>query len=436
MKFIHLNFTLCISDESGFDWQELQKILLKDDRDALEIECVERGDRMHNIFHLEHAHEKKTALHAAIDYQAIDCLEYLLNKCSLMEEINYPDAIGQSPLHYAVQLFNNQLTMLPCITNLCATNSNYLPIYHSNLPLLVKKLLMRGAFVNQRNCQGETPLHCLVKKCMDCPVHMHHVLIKTLHVLLSDPYTEVDAIDGNGCTPLNSIMHAVSDEPDIVSKCCVVLIGNGAHATSSLRYQLTFQGKEKIKKGKSKAKYHEFSELLHHIIGKDDQKMKAHFHNNSRKQMAHWQKFFIGNQILTCHLISEFSCEIVESFLYYGGNPWAINTDNELPLNTALKKGDYKSVDIIIQYMKIVREEEKLDLRKYTFVIFRNIFQKLNKSFIPININYHDCLHRVLQDDIRLEELSSSSSTENSPVALAVQSRDLAALKIVFTAGS
>ena len=442
INYCHSNISYYVFTDTGsIPWEILSKILHEDDRDELELECSKRGDRLSNILWPECSHPvKKTIIHSAIEYQAYNCFLFLLGKCASNNHLNQPDSEGKSPLHYAVEIYQNESLLLPCMRKLRLSvypEAHNEPIYFSYAPQIIKVLLGCGAFVNQRNSQGDSPLHCLTKQCIDKTPLLTHSLLQGLEALLSDETIHVDANNNEQSSPLEAIYGEISIQPDSVSEFCRKLIQNGSRASNYYIFKLQFHGTRKInenKDKKKKIKKDEFSELLHYIIAKEEPKIKSFFKINARKHIDHWQEQFIGEKYLIFHLISEFSHEIVQCFLTFGGDPWKPYNDNKLALSAALQKGDFRMVDLLLEHMKNRDEQDTLDLKGRTASLFEDILRNLNIDK-QMGINFHSCLERLLQKDIILEDYRHPEFSESCPIEHAIEAGDLTALKLILKYG-
>lgn len=417
-----------------------------------------RGDRLETLLRPKGAPKRKTLFHVAIEHQAQKCLIFLLNKCPLQRYLNQPDKEGRSPLHYAVVMRQNDGAILPCMKRFLTTpsmNLNKAPLlplsrrktqhtisvkdnkletmqllYFSQTPSIVRELVSRGVFVNSRDTLGDSPLHSLAEQCRDKTSYATHILLQCFDALLSSPETDVDAINHLGETPLEQLMNDVTERPDSVSETCKKLVMAGSSAPESFKFQLIHKGKQKTKSPRKRRKREGFTELLHHIVAKDEPTIKNFFKKYSRMHMHVWESEFIGDTPFFFYLISNFDSEMVDCFLCFGGDSWKVDLEGNLPLNAALAKGDFRMVDLLITFMKMKDETDHLNLTEWSNRLFITTLQSLGKSAVkPIGINYHKCLKRLFQKDILIAEQSQNVRD------LAIDIGDLEALQILANEG-
>ena len=404
-------------------WNKFIGILVKDDRHALETEYLLSGGQAFNSLIVSSKSSKRLIFHAAVKYQAVNCLEYLIGRCANYENLNEPNGIGRSPMHLTAE-DPKFLLPLPCLRHLRFRSESTIHINKMNL--VIKCLLENGAFPNQRDSDGQTTLHLLAIKSIDQSPWMNQISLEAADQLLQNKTTDIDAINKLALTPLNLIQKYVSDRDDSVSQFSKLLIRNGANCPNTIKYRINQRGGDKTKKYSKRQDRDMLSKLLQLLMKKDETRIKNFFKFNT-KTIKQFRKIYIGSQYLIFYLIREFNHELVKMFLCCGGDPWIFQGDNDLPVNAALRKKDHKMMDCIIESMKKYTVSETIHLDS---IKMADIYQGKAARINTVELNQHTCLTRLLQRDVILDHISSTELIEQ-----AIKAGDLEAIHLLVKKG-
>ena len=388
-------------------WTEATEILSKDDRDFLELEWIRKRGNLDLLLRPLGAPLGNSLLHAAIDNDAKECFDFVLSKIT-KEQMNEPNDQGSSPLHMSVKIKQKNM-MLPCMTKLEDNNSK-LHFYRS--PYFVKKLKDAGAFVNSRDCEGNTPLHKLVQQCVETTKLGCYALQKSMDILLKDQETDIDAVNNEGKTPLDLIDEQISDTPNNVSQTIQKLFENGARSFKISKVMLTFHGTRQVQAPVSRKKRQDFSKILHFLISRNEPEIKSFFKNYSKDNLQAWENNYIGNKLFLSYIVENYDKEVVECCLFYGCDPWKQDDKHLLPLEVALAKGDYQVSHVLIEYMKAKNGQQIINLRESTLSLYEAIFRNSDRKNKPIGVDYHKCLKRLLKPDVILKEFLEKEHQE------------------------
>lgn len=160
-------------------------------------------------------------LHAAIDRDDKDCVEFLVN-LGLNVELRTQDASNATALHLAVKRGNEAICglLIDARADVNSIGVNQITAQHlacaMDYPAIVRLLLQHGADVNRRDRDGNTPLHVAVSKS-----HLNVV-----QVLLTEPNIDVNAKNSNEQT----VLHALAFAPDAKSAAIFELLQQYGHS--------------------------------------------------------------------------------------------------------------------------------------------------------------------------------------------------------------
>ena len=395
-----------IAEHRPLRYTDVQRLAEIDNCETLELECAKRKDKVEELLHPDGAENGQTIFHVLVELQAQKCLRFLLSKVDRKEYINEPDDDGLSPLHYAVRSLNYRQHVLPCMEHI--TMDAGVKLYFSNGQSIIRDLIQCGAYTNCRDCYGDTPLHMIVNSCkgrnyLDA-ISLYHYAC----AILESEETDTNAVNYRDETPIKLIKRKDTEEkPNSASKM-----------------------EAKLREKKQEKKLDSYTEILQHIILKEDSKIKDILKKSKyNDHLSNWEAKFIGKDYFTFYLINNFDSSMFECYLVNGGSSRKRNKRGKLALHEACAKGDYKIVGLIIHFMK--RDDDYLDVGEDFYDLIKVILESRRSNFKTNGVNHLKCLKRLLKKDIKCDK----SETLEKAVALANSMNDFEALMLLKNLG-
>lgn len=334
---------------------DLRNILQKDDRSRLELHLSLRRSSISALWPSTDPMviTRKSIIHLAIDYEATRCLEYIVERLKCESEMNIPDAEGQTPLHKIA---------------LKARAGHF-----SKLLQAFQLLVNKGANVNCRNNDMDTPLHILSSK-------------KTKNG--SFPQRFIDILTSSKDLDI-SCRNNQLEIPRIQTK---------KSSAVSIVDSIPFRDRNTS------------SEILTNldraIMMRDEKALATCVRMAFKHKSLKLKNHFIGSASLLYYLVELSTYDDVREALLKGLNPWIYNSDKELlPLHAALEKGDLSVTNLLIQAMKSSGTDrcKFVNLEHLTGSLLKKLLCNYNEQeTVTSSMDRLGCLRRLLEPDVLL----------------------------------
>ena len=329
----------------------------------------------------------KTIYHGAVEFLAIDCLQFLLMKNRKKTHLTEPDSNGNPPLHF---LYNFLKTRCKSYRDdaLTGIQNDCKPIREGVLSVL-SMLIDEGVDVNACDNDGNTFLHKLVRF---EEIVEKDVALNLVEILLKHPNINYKAKNGLGL-----------DISEIVKRRSLLELVGVAKLQEII---------EKLDSKTSKNSTEFETSIAESFLMKDIEQMKVILQGMEGSIIDTEMKQFVGSKTLLYHVSSNLDHDAVQVLLSRCHDPWVTNADDgKLPIHAALSRGHYKTVKLLIQSMKQKTHNGILDFRKISFSLFQKLFCNFqNAASDDSNINYMECLESILTDDILINIHQSNKS--------------------------
>ncbi|XP_018017020.1 CARD- and ANK-domain containing inflammasome adapter protein-like, partial [Hyalella azteca] len=406
------------------NWKEVFKIIEKDDATKLrQLLCDAGAGAHHEMLELvarpQESKDHKTALHAAVEIPAPECLKVLLESHPSLDVLDSPDNKGNTPLNAAVKSLN------------CDA---------------ITKLIKAGATVNVRNDYGNSPLHLLVyaaarggelssrrpllrvegnravrrsllraegNQAVQGPLAAAPFIEnfdKCVDALLECPSLDMDALNYNKFTPLRAAAEKMSSKTGSLKTFCQKLVQKGASIDEHTR-QILVEHNVPISQDEATTlplSQTATAKLLNLLVGDQSEGIADMFSGVSATQEVRAAaNCYLGSKKVLHYLVDRCSETGVRALLLAGADPWSTSRKGELALHSALAHGDLAIANLLINEMKTKKNSNRIDLRHKSF----SLLQKALENNIDIdktatkcyNSNKYECLNRLFEDDVLID---------------------------------
>ncbi|KAA0184214.1 hypothetical protein HAZT_HAZT008300 [Hyalella azteca] len=442
------------------NWKEVFKIIKKDD--ANKLRKLLDHETLELVALPQELKDHKTALHAAVESTASECLTVLLEARSGLDVLDSPDNDGNTPLHAAVEGLN------------CDA---------------ITKLIKAGANVNLRNDQGNSPLHLLAyaaetaakggglcsaeataasggesgsaeataanggksgsaeataasggelgsaeataasggesgsEEATDAAFIEN--FDKCVDALLECPSLDMDALNYSKFTPLRAAAEQMPSKTGSLKSFCQKLVKKGANIDEHTRSILVEDGLPNSPDEATTLLQPQTAtaKLLNLLIDNQSEGIADLFSGVSASQEVRAAaNCYLGSKKVLCYLVDRCSETGVRALLQAGADPWSTNMNGELALHSALASGHLAIVNLLINEMKKKKNSNRIDLRHKSFSLLqkalknsRDVDKTATKSYNP---NKYKCLNRLFEDDVLIDVSQKEEGTDMKQTAL------------------
>ncbi|KAA0198797.1 hypothetical protein HAZT_HAZT006381 [Hyalella azteca] len=373
-------------------WEKISKIIEKDDakelRQQLEHETLELVARPQDSRH------HKTALHAAVESPAPECLKVLLDASPGLDVLDSPDIDGNTPLHAAVKGLNSDA---------------------------ITKLINAGANVNLRNDQGHSPLHLLAYAAATAASAEN--FDKCVDALLKCPSLDFEALNNSKITPLRAAAGKMPSKTGSLVTFCQKLVQKGANIDTSTRSILDKHNFPNIPIEPTTLPQPQTAtaKLLNLLILNQPEGIADMFRGVSGSQEVRAAvNCYFGSKKALYYLVDRCSETGVKALLQAGADPWSSNRNGELALHRALARGHVAIVNLLISEMKKNNRNRVVDLRHKSFSLLQKALENNKAADKTVTESYdpNKCLQRLFENDVLIDVNQKEEGTVVNQTAL------------------
>lgn len=348
-----INFCFEFLESFAPDFKKITELLRKDNRDALEVELALRGNRITpNMLRLQNAPRNKTIFHLAIDAEASNSLEFLIERRSDASQLDEPDVNGNTPLQSIVLRArgNDSAALLECLDLLVAA----------------------GAHINCRDKNMNTPLQYLVQKRFS----EEEWILPYIQSLLRSSAIDLKSQNFDFEEPSNTAL------------------GNAKELLEEYSHKFRI-----------KSHTNTLSELYNSLMSSDKSQIEIAFRKACKEPNLDLRNHYVGSKTLLYLLVEQLNFDDINDALNFNFNPWTENTDDhKIPLHVAVARANIPVVNLLLQDMKKKKGVSVVNLSNYSDSLMRKLICNFSQFQVTSrNTDRLRCLLRLLQPDIQLD---------------------------------
>lgn len=379
--------------------------------DVQELQQQVEKESLEMVLMPQDSQHYKTALHAAVDSAAMDCLKILLEGNPTSEALDSPDADGNTPLHTAVSNLNG---------------------------IAVVKLLEAGAYPNARTDQGQTALHLLAYKASSAATpETKAEIMNCVKPLIEHNDIDLNAVNNSHLTPLKISAAKFPTKSVALDEFCRKLIENGALVEDKTReildnFRVPYIKTNAINQKKKTLPLADIYNLL--ITGKHEN-LQENLKKLSTQDARDVANRYLGSKRIMYYLVDKCNAEGVSILLRFGAKPWSRNMGGELPLHRALARGHHAIVSSLIEHMKKTNMNRKVDIREESYSLIQKALQCRNTQKLS-EIDSNKCLRRIFESDVLVNVNQKEKEDNQTALHVAAAMNNQEAMSILLENGA
>lgn len=361
-------------------WEKIAKIIERDDEKELKQQLA--NESLELVARPQDSQHYKTALHAAVDNGATECLKALLEANPSQDILDSPDDDGKTPLHVAVEQLRADA---------------------------VSRLLTAGVNINARNDQGHSPLHLLAYEAAKATTSEKlSAVVKILDTMLKNRNLDLEALNNSKITPIRAAAGKLPSKSSTLEQFCKKLVSAGANVDLKTRELLDKHCAPKLTLDAAVPPNTQTvsGKLLNVLIINHPEAIAEILSDGkTNRDTFNAANSYMGSKKVLYYVVDRGDECGVKALLGGGADPWSSNRDGELALHRALSRGNYTIVNLLINEMKKNNRNKVVDLRHKSFSLLHKAMEenKISRKGSAENNDSIKCLRRLFENDVILD---------------------------------